>query len=40
MECAAALDALALLNVIDVETKNRGDRLLEAVVAMLTKMCR
>jgi len=40
MECAAALDALALLKVVDVRTKERGDRLLEAVVAMLTKMCR
>jgi four helix bundle protein len=40
MECAAALDALALLRVVDVQTKERGDRLLQAVVEMLTKMCR
>ena len=40
MECAAALDALALLKVVDIQTKERGDRLLQAVVEMLTKMCR
>ena len=40
MECAAALDALALLKVVDVETKDRGGRLLKAVVEMLTRMCR
>jgi hypothetical protein len=40
MECAAALDALALLKVVDARTKERGDRLLKAVVEMLTKMCR
>jgi four helix bundle protein len=40
MESAATLDALALLKVIDAATKERGDRLLEGVVAMLTKLCR
>jgi hypothetical protein len=40
MECAAALDALALLMVVDVQTKERGDRLLQALVEMVTKMCR
>jgi len=40
MECAAALDALALLKVIGARTKERGDQLLKAVVEMLTKMCR
>jgi four helix bundle protein len=40
MESAAALDALALLKVIDGPTKERGERLLEAVVAMLTRLCR
>src|SRR6267154_4010382 len=40
MECAAALDALALLKVVDIGTKDRGDQLLKGVVEMLTRMCR
>jgi four helix bundle protein len=40
MECAAALDALALLKLVDVGTKDRGDGLLKGVVEMLTRMCR
>jgi four helix bundle protein len=40
MESAAALDSLALLKVIDEPTKERGERLLEGVVAMLTRLCR
>jgi four helix bundle protein len=40
MECAAALDALATLSVVDVDTQRTGSELLERVVSMLTKMCR
>ena len=40
MESAAVLDALSLLRVVDERTKDRGTALLEAIVAMLTKMCR
>jgi four helix bundle protein len=40
MECAAALDALSVLKIVDVTTRKRGDELLERVVAMLTKLCR
>ena len=40
MECAAVLDALFLLKIVDVATKQRGDELLERVVAMLTRLCR
>ena len=40
MECAAVLDALSVLKIVDVTTKQRGDELLERVVAMLTKLCR
>ncbi len=40
MECAAVLDALAVLKVVDGEVHHRGVELLERVVAMLTKLCR
>ncbi|HEY4882598.1 MAG TPA: four helix bundle protein [Myxococcales bacterium] len=40
MECAAVLDALLLLKVIDASTKQRGDELLERIVGMLTRLCR
>ena len=40
MECAAVLDALSVLKVIEAGTQQRGGELLERVVAMLTKMCR
>ena len=40
MECAAVLDALSVLKVVDLRTKQRGYELLECVVAMLTKRCR
>ena len=40
MECAAALDALALLKVVDAQTKERGDELLKGIVEMLSRMCR
>ena len=40
MECAAVLDALSVLKGVDTETKQRGDELLERIVAMLTKLCR
>ncbi len=37
MECAASLDVLKLRKLIADEPYDRGLRLLEAVVAMLTK---
>src|SRR5512140_563254 len=40
MECAAVLDALSVLNVVDEATKQRGAELLERIVAMLTRLCR
>ncbi len=40
MECAAALDALLVLKIIDAATHQRGCQLLERIVAMLTKLCR
>jgi four helix bundle protein len=40
MECAAVLDALKLLNVLDEAKYHRGIALVERVVAMLTRMCR
>src|SRR5437588_8455758 len=40
MECAAVLDALLVLRVIEEELHQRGDELLERIVAMLTKLCR
>ena len=40
MECAAALDAMLLLKIVDGGRKQYVDELLERVVAMLTKLCR
>src|SRR5436305_3591862 len=40
MECAAALDALLVLKVIDDVAHDRGIELLGRVVAMLTRLCR
>jgi hypothetical protein len=40
MERAAALDALLVLRAIDAAAHQRGSRLLERIVAMLTKHCR
>ena len=39
MECAAILDVLRTLNMIDSERFDKGKQLLERIVAMLTKMC-
>ena len=38
MECAASLDVMKLRRVISPDRYERGTRLLESVVAMLTKM--
>jgi four helix bundle protein len=38
MECAASLDVMKLRKLITDERYQRGGQLLEAVVAMLTKM--
>jgi four helix bundle protein len=38
MECAASLDVMQLRRLVSAEQYDRGIRLLEAVVAMLTKM--
>ena len=38
MECAASLDVLRLRELIGAQSYEEGIRLLEAVVAMLTKM--
>lgn len=38
MECAASLDVLRLRKLVGDEEYDRGIRLLEAVVSMLTKM--
>jgi four helix bundle protein len=38
MECAASLDVMRLRNVVSDARYARGIRLLEAIVAMLTKM--
>jgi len=38
MECAAVLDALLVLKVVDARTRQRGAELPERVVAMLTKL--
>jgi four helix bundle protein len=40
MECAAILDALLLLRLVDPQVHQRGCDLLAAIVAMLTKLCR
>lgn len=39
MECAAHLDVMTAMGVVDAERYGRGLELLERVVAMLTKMC-
>lgn len=38
MECAASLDVMKLRRVVSAQRYEHGIRLLEAVVAMLTKM--
>ena len=40
MECAAILDALRTLEIIDPDRHRRGRELLERIVAMLTRLCR
>jgi hypothetical protein len=40
MECAAVLDALSILKLIDPDVQRRGLELLERIVHMLTKLCR
>jgi four helix bundle protein len=40
MECAAVLDALRVLSIIDAKMHQQGLELLERIVAMLTKLCR
>ena len=40
MECAAVIDALSVLEVIDRETHVAACELIARVVAMLTKLCR
>jgi hypothetical protein len=40
MECAAALDALLVLKVVDARTHQRGCELLGRITAMLTRLCR
>ena len=40
MECAAALDALAILRLVKPDVHQRGIALLERIVQMLTKLCR
>jgi len=40
MECAAIVDALHVLGVVDPSQHERAAELLERLVAMLTKMCR
>ena len=39
MECAAIIDALMLLSIVDVAEQEAALGLLERIVAMLTKMC-
>jgi len=38
MECAACLDVMKLRKVVSTERYEKGQRLLESVVAMMTKM--
>ena len=40
MECAAALDALLVLKIVEAKTHQRGCELLARIVAMLTRLCR
>ena len=38
MECAASLDVMRAMGLVSVEHYERGMKMLEAIVAMLTKM--
>ena len=38
--CAADLDALLVLKLLEAKTHQRGCELLARIVAMLTKLCR
>ena len=40
MECAATIDTLLVLSAIEPASHHRGIQLLEAIVAMLTVLCR
>ena len=40
MECAAILDVLRMLEIVDDDRHQRALALLERIVAMLTKLCR
>ncbi|MCI0572553.1 MAG: four helix bundle protein [Myxococcaceae bacterium] len=40
MECAAVLDALRVLGLVEPRAHERGCELLGRIVAMLTKLCR
>ena len=40
MECAAIVDALHILGVVEPSQHTRAADLLQRLVAMLTKMCR
>jgi four helix bundle protein len=40
MECAAILDTLRILQVVEPDRYQSGLELLERIVAMLTKLCR
>ena len=40
MECAAILDTLLVLKVVEPNIHQRGCELLERIVAMLTRLCR
>jgi four helix bundle protein len=40
MECAAILDALRVLHLVESDGHQRGLELLQRIVAMLTKLCR
>src|SRR5438045_3038578 len=40
MECAAVLDALLVLKVVEATMHQRGCELLGRIVAMLTRLCR
>ncbi len=40
MECAAVLDALLVLKLVESSVHRKATELLARIVAMLTKMCR
>ena len=40
MECAAILDAMVILKIIEAKRHQHGCELLERTVAMLTRLCR